>query len=335
MNLNINVDLGLDLEFEPEQQAIAEALSQFCADRCDEAVVKAMAGRFPSSLWSELAELGVLAAGTPEGEGGALEICAAMESLGAAVFPGPLSTTFLAGQVLDGDERARVGTGEWIVSAGSPPLMPWPEEARIFLEIAGGTLHRLEVRKTGECHETLGGDRWGDVEAERGEALPGATRGLALCEMARAAYLTGAGAHLTAEAVEHAATRRQFGRAIGDFQAVAHPLADCDIHLESSRQLSRRAAWRFDQGDFDRALREAAAARLSAAAASLESVYTCHQVFGAIGITLEGPAFHISRRIRQLASEAPAPEFARALMLDSIGLEPSPHPNPRAEGAQT
>ena len=49
---------------------------------------------------------GVLALATPEGDGGALEAVAACEALGAAVFPGPLSATFLATQVLGERDRA-------------------------------------------------------------------------------------------------------------------------------------------------------------------------------------------------------------------------------------
>jgi len=46
----------------------------------------------------------------------------------------------------------------------------------------------------------------------------------------------------------------------------------------------------------------------------------CHQAFGAIGITLEGPVFHISRRIRQLASLPPGAAPARAAVLSHFGL---------------
>ena len=121
------------------------------------------------ALWSELAELGVMAACTPDGEGGALEICAAMESLGAAVFPGPLPATFLAGQVLDGDERSKVVTGEWKVSLGTPPLMPWPDEAQIFLEIDRGQRQEAVDRRQVEdpaprCEEPVGPALVGDLQ---------------------------------------------------------------------------------------------------------------------------------------------------------------------------
>ncbi len=64
--------MSLDLAYDEGQLAIGDALDQFCADRADDDTVKAAAGSFPEALWRALAELGVLAAATPEGEGGAL-----------------------------------------------------------------------------------------------------------------------------------------------------------------------------------------------------------------------------------------------------------------------
>jgi alkylation response protein AidB-like acyl-CoA dehydrogenase len=317
--------MSLDLSFDDGQLAIVEALDQFCRDQCDDDTLKAIAGTFPAELWSALAELGVLAAGDPAEEGGALEVCAAMESLGRAVFPGPLCATYLALNVLPERERAPVADGAAVVSAGQPPLLPYAPCATIFLEIEGERVYRATPKGEIESVGTLGGEPWGRVALERGEALEGATRGLALSELALAAYLAAAGDRLVADASEHARTRQQFGRPIGEFQAVAHPLADCSMRLAAARILARSAAWQFDEGETARARTAAAAARLSASAAALEAAYVCHQVFGAIGITLEGPAYHVSRRIRQLASQPPGASASRALMLEQIGLgEPSP-----------
>ena len=66
----------------------------------------------------KLAELGVLAIGTPEGDGGAKEIAAAMAALGQAVFPGPLVASFFATQVLPEKQRCAVAAGQAIVSIG-------------------------------------------------------------------------------------------------------------------------------------------------------------------------------------------------------------------------
>src|SRR5262249_48324119 len=70
-----------------------------------------------------------------------------------------------------------------------------------------------------------------------------------LSELALGAYLAAAGRRLVEDAAAHARTRRQFGRPIADFQAVAHPLADAAIQLDAAATLSRVAADRWDEGD--------------------------------------------------------------------------------------
>jgi alkylation response protein AidB-like acyl-CoA dehydrogenase len=312
--------LSLDLALDDTQQAIADAVAQFCAERCPEAVVRESAGSFPRGPWRELAELGVLALASEEGEGGAREMVAALESLGAAVFPGPLAATFLATQVLDEKERARVAHGEWIVALGTPPLVPFAPVADCFLALDGEALHRAQPRGEIAPVDTLGGEPWGRVDLERLAPLRADARAWALHDTALAAYAAGAGLALVSVTAGHVRTRQQFGRAIGDFQAVAHPLADTRIRLDAAATLTRIAAHAWDERAGDVRTR-AAAARLSAARAALDAAHTCHQLFGALGITLEGPVFHVSRRIRQLASQPPSSDAARAALLR--GMEES------------
>jgi alkylation response protein AidB-like acyl-CoA dehydrogenase len=316
--------LSLDLGFDDAQQAIADALEQFCADRCDEASVKATAGKFPRSLWTEIAELGVLALATPDGDGGAVEAVAACEALGGAVFPGPLMATFFATQVLAPGDRTAVSRGEAVVSVGEPPLMPWAPEADLFIEIADGRAWQCSPVGAVEPLETLGGEPWGRVEVTRTADLGPAERGLAFYDLTLAAYVAAAGRRLVEATAEHARTRKQFGRAIGEFQAVAHPLADCSMHLSAAAGLARIAACEFDdetaRDSFSaRARSAAAAARLSASRSGVFAAHTCHQLFGALGITTEGPVFHRSRRIRQLASQPPGEAAARESLLGLFG----------------
>lgn len=311
--------MSLDLEFDAAQRAMADAIAQFCRDRCTDEAVKAAVGDFPWKLWRDLAQLGVLALATPEGDGEALELCAVVEALGRAVFPGPLADSFFATQLLPAKQRAAVAHGEAIVSLGEPPLMPWAPTADFFIELSGDRAFLAEPRGAIEPVQTLGGEPWGRIELERGEDLGDTARAHALSDVALAAYLAAAGRRLVDDASSHARARRQFGRPIGEFQAVAHPLADCAIRLSAASTLARVAAFHFDQGDAETS-ETAAAARLSACAASLSALYTCHQVFGAVGITLEGPVFHVSRRIRQLASPPRRDETARAAVLARYDL---------------
>ncbi len=316
--------MSLDLAFDDGQQAIADAVAGFCADRCDDDVVKGATGSLPRALWRDLAALGVLGVATPEGGGGALEVVAAVESLGRAVFPGPVAATFLATWVLDEPLRGRVAAGEALVAAGATPLLPWAPEAEVFLEIDGERVFRGTPKARPTSEATLGGEPWGRVELLRREALPRGPAGLVLHRLVQAAQLAALGARLVEDASRHAAVRKQFGRPIGDFQAVAHPLADASMRLEAAATLARAAAFHFDAGPPRDARRFSLAAHASACEAALAAAYVCHQVFGAVGITLEGPVFHVSRRIRQLASQAPGPAVSRAMLLADAGFGARP-----------
>jgi len=333
--------LSLDLSYDDGQLAIQTAVDQFCAEVCPDDVVKATAGRFPAELWRELAALGVLGAARPDGDGeeggGALEVAAAMESLGRAVFPGPLAETFLATLVLPPGEADAVAEGTRIATAGEAPWMPWSQTADVFLDVQGDEVFRAAPSgSTGDAAvgsdlgESLGGEQWGRVELERLEKLPNGERGLRVAAIARAAFLSSAARRLIDDAAEHARVRTQFGRPIGEFQAVAHPLADCVMAVDASAMLARAAAERHDAGDFPAATRFAFAARLSSDRAALETAHVTHQIFGALGITLEGPVFHISRRLRQLAS-TPGAKSAREGLLEEWGLPQDGPENARTQ----
>jgi alkylation response protein AidB-like acyl-CoA dehydrogenase len=311
----VTLDLGLD----DAQEAIVAAVSQFCREGGVEEVSR-RGGAPPRELWSGLGELGVLGLASPEGEGGAAELVAALEALGSACFPGPLAASLFATQVLGPEERARVARGEAWVALGASPCFPWAPEADLFLEIDAGRVFHAHPRGPVKSLETLGGEPWGEVELARERELEGMERAVAVFHLSLAAYLAAAGRRLVEAASEHARSRRQFGRPIGDFQAVAHPLADCAIGLEAATALARLAAERLDAAEAD-APAAAAAARLSAGRAALETAYVAHQVFGAVGVTLEGSVFHVSRRIRQLVSLLPGEDDAREALLGDLGLQ--------------
>ena len=308
----------MDLAFDDIGQAVGTAVSQVCRERASDAVLRAQAGSFPRELWSELAELGVLALCTAEGEGGPLELVAACEALGRAVFPGPLVATFLATQLLPAAERVRVARGECVVSVGAGRVWPWAPAAQIFVEVDGSRAWLARPASL-ETIGTLGGEPWGRGVLERERDLGDASAALALHDTTLAAYLAAAGQRLVDAASEHARTRVQFGKAIGEFQGVALPLADCRIRLDGAEMLARQAGYALAQGQ-DGAAVHASAARLSACSAALATANVCHQVFGAVGITLEGSVFHVSRRIRQLAGQPPGATHARSVLLDSLGL---------------
>jgi alkylation response protein AidB-like acyl-CoA dehydrogenase len=165
--------------------------------------------------------------------------------------------------------------------------------------------------------ETLSGEPWGRCELRRLEDLGSATRAVAFSDCALGAYLSGAGQALLERAAEYAGQRSQFGRLIGEFQAVSHPLADCAVRLNAAAALARLAADALDRG-LEEGRQAAATARLSASSAALGIAHQAHQTFGAMGFAVDGPVGTRSAHIRQLTLLPPAPVEAREAVLAGV-----------------
>lgn len=318
------MDSTINLEFNEDQEAIRAAIDRFCQQQNVEGIARQSATPFPRVLWQQLAELGAFYPASPghTEAGGAVEVCAISETLGHHVFPGPIAATYLAIQLLDPENTTGLADGTTLVSLSSADstLLPWGTEADLFLIVDALNISLAHAPDHVEPVPTLGGEIWGRALLKVDNTLPGADRALVLGNIAAAAYLTGAAWRLLKDASEHAATRKQFGKTLGEFQAVSHPMADCAISVTGAQSLARAAACSFDNEDTTRAEHLAAGAITSSRRASLNTAFVCHQVFAGIGITVEGPAFHISRRIRQIASTPPASTREQDILLAEAGL---------------
>jgi len=98
--------------------------------------------------------------------------------------------------------------------------------------------------------------------------------------------------------VEYAKTRRQFGKALAEFQSISHYLADAKTSLDAARILVYEAAWAHTVGG-DTA-RLAPMAKLFACRVYREVTATAQQVYGGIGFTVECDAQLYFRRAKQL-----------------------------------
>ncbi len=94
-------------------------------------------------------------------------------------------------------------------------------------------------------------------------------------------------------ATKYAKDRRQFGKAIAEFQAVQWMLADCKTELDAASLLTYRAAWLCDQGR--PYSREASMAKLFASEASTRACNKSLQIHGGYGYTRE---FSVERHLR-------------------------------------
>jgi alkylation response protein AidB-like acyl-CoA dehydrogenase len=119
-----------------------------------------------------------------------------------------------------------------------------------------------------------------------GQAAPVVRRVLDEATVAVCAEAVGAMAAINARCVDYAKTRRAFGQAIGDFQAVQHRLVDMQIAYEMASAITLKAAAHLAAGS-PAAARTAAGCKAPVNEAAAFVGKTAVQLHGAIGITEE------------------------------------------------
>lgn len=118
--------------------------------------------------------------------------------------------------------------------------------------------------------------------------------------------------------VDYGRTRKQFGRPIGKFQAVAGKIADMYLRVEAARLLVYRAAWLAQQGK--PAVAEAAAAKLFASEAWVTSSLDAIQIHGAYGYTTDAG---VERDLRDAVASriySGTSEIQRVILAGMLGL---------------
>lgn len=119
---------------------------------------------------------------------------------------------------------------------------------------------------------------------------------LALAHVALASEALGAMVTATALTNEYLATRKQFGRPIGTFQALQHRMADMLIELEQARSAVINAAGNLDGDTRIRDLNIAGARNLVSRTGRLVAEESI-QLHGGIAMTQEYELAHIAKRI--------------------------------------
>jgi butyryl-CoA dehydrogenase len=95
------------------------------------------------------------------------------------------------------------------------------------------------------------------------------------------------------EAVRYASVRKQFGKAIAEFQGISFQLADMATEIEAGRHLMFHAAWLAQHGKpFSK---EAAMAKLFCSELAMRATTKAVQVFGGYGYTKDYPVERMMR----------------------------------------
>ena len=142
------------------------------------------------------------------------------------------------------------------------------------------------------------GARLGAPDAPAGTGWSAWQRTMHAGAILAAAQAVGGASYALETTVEYAKTRRQFDKALAEFQAISHYLADARTELDGARLLVCEAAWAHSTGRSTERL--APMAKLFACRTYRDITAMCQQVFGGIGFTVEYDIQLYFRRAKQL-----------------------------------
>jgi alkylation response protein AidB-like acyl-CoA dehydrogenase len=185
-----------------------------------------------------------------------------------------------------GERRDPAGIGLFLVAADAPGL-----ERRGFTTLDGR--RAAELRLAATPAEPLGDPAQGHAILLRTiEHAIAATCAEALGVMEAMHGLT----------LDYLKTRRQFGRPIGEFQALQHRAVDMFVALEQARSMVLLATGALELEDAGERARAIHAAKVQVARSTTHIAEEAVQLHGGIGTTLEYFLGHLVRRATSLAS---------------------------------
>src|SRR4030042_1190362 len=118
--------------------------------------------------------------------------------------------------------------------------------------------------------------------------------------------------------VSYAKERVQFNRPIGSFQAIQHYCANMVTDVDGSRFITYKAAWELSEGL--PATRDVAVAKAWTSEAYGRVTLLAHQIFGAIGFTMDHDIHLYYRRAKAGEIMFGDGDFQRAIVASELGL---------------
>jgi len=274
-------------------------------------------GQFSLKLWQAAEEAGffdVLAEGGDWTSIG--DAIAVLTAAGAAAMPLPLSGAMLARRILVGAKHGH-GTDTGIVLAMTPRTLAgttgvrwfWPHDTVGVIACwpAGWALVKSGGSTAGR---NLSGEPWWLIEEDVGklQEFPAAC-GYEQCQkfmaLGRAALMSGAMVEVLGLTIEHANTRKQFGKPLGKQPAVQHQLALMAEYVAASSVAVDFAvrAWVKEPAG-EASWRAVATAKIRTGEAAGKVAEMAHQIHGAIGFTREYRLQDLTRRLWTWRDEA-------------------------------
>lgn len=309
---------------------LGESVQRLFGDHADAAAAAVRDG-WQSTLWQQTQELGLTLTLVPEEQGGVSgtweDAYAVLQPAGFHQIPLPLAESMLAARLCSDAgltlpagvtsvtpccEGALISDGPERVFTGVLRAVPWGrnsdtvictvdhhgEQQLLLLPRAAARIEEgLNLAR--EPRDTLHFEACPPLA--RASAQSDASRRLLEhCVLLRLPQIVGALESALARSIQYATERKQFGRAIGQFQAVQQQLALFGADVAAVACAVRAACRAAGTGD---ASFQIGAAKLRANQAIGLATASAHQVHAAIGFTWDHPLHHATQRLWSWRSE--------------------------------
>jgi alkylation response protein AidB-like acyl-CoA dehydrogenase len=156
------------------------------------------------------------------------------------------------------------------------------------------------------------------IVGKRDEGWPIVKDILQKAAVAKCAEMVGGAQAALDMTVNYAKERVQFGRPIGSFQAIQHYCANMAMDVGGSRFVTYKAAWKVSEG-LPAAL-DAAIAKAWVSEAYGRVALLAHQIFGAIGFTMDHDIHLYYRQAKAAEMIFGGGDFHRAAVARELGL---------------
>jgi len=157
-----------------------------------------------------------------------------------------------------------------------------------------------------------------DIVGQLNQGWPVIENILKKAAVAKCAEMVGGAQASLDMAVNYAKERIQFGRPIGSFQAIQHYCANMVTDVDGSRFITYKAAWTVGEGlscDMEVSMAKAFVSDAFKRVAAL-----AHQIFGAIGFTMDHDMHLYFRRARSGEVEFGDVDYHRKIIANQLGL---------------
>lgn len=348
----------LNLALSDDQKLLSDSFARFFEEESSMARVRAAEPLgFDAALQRSLADMGALSMRVPEADGSGftlLDAALVSEQAGRQLASAPLFETIVATRLLAeldgaqarpwfdeavaGDKIVTLALNE--VTPGVAQMIPAGAVAHGVLTLQGEEVALIAIPPRNQAQPnhasqpvaalTLAGDgAIGEriVIASGPKARATFLAGIEEWKLLTAAALNGLSRRALELAVDYAKQREQFGRLIGSYQAIAHPLADRAVDVDGSQLLT----WWAVRKIADKAPDAAAAVSMAywwAAKTADETTRRAIHTFGGYGVTMEYDLQLYFRRAKgwPLVLGDPTAELARVGERLWMTEQPAPVP---------